>query len=80
MKVLVINGSPRKNANTATLLEHAVKGASRISRRIRRNNPPVRFAVSRLYQLLCLQAAGQSGLGHLRHAGRSDSSAGKNDK
>ena len=27
MKALAINGSPRKNANTATLLEHAVKGA-----------------------------------------------------
>lgn len=27
MKALAINGSPRKNVNTATLLEHAVKGA-----------------------------------------------------
>jgi multimeric flavodoxin WrbA len=27
MNVIAINGSPRKNGNTATLLEHAVKGA-----------------------------------------------------
>ncbi|MDK2825878.1 MAG: hypothetical protein PWQ63_540 [Methanolobus sp.] len=27
MKVIAINGSPRKNWNTATLLEHALKGA-----------------------------------------------------
>ncbi len=27
MKVLAINASPRKNANTATLLEHALQGA-----------------------------------------------------
>ena len=28
MKVIAINGSPRKNWNTATLLEHALKGAA----------------------------------------------------
>ena len=27
MKIIAINGSPRKNMNTATLLEHALKGA-----------------------------------------------------
>lgn len=27
MKIVAINGSPRKNANTATLLKHALKGA-----------------------------------------------------
>ena len=27
MKVLAINGSPRKNHNTATLLQHALDGA-----------------------------------------------------
>ncbi len=27
MKILAINGSPRKNKNTATLLQHALKGA-----------------------------------------------------
>jgi len=28
MKVLAINGSPRKKWNTATMLEHALKGAA----------------------------------------------------
>ncbi|ATB70048.1 iron-sulfur flavoprotein [Sulfurospirillum diekertiae] len=29
MKIVAINGSPRKNANTATLLKHALKGAEK---------------------------------------------------
>ncbi len=28
MKIIAINGSPRKNSNTAVLLEHALEGAS----------------------------------------------------
>ena len=30
MNIIAINGSPRKNCNTATLLEHAVKGAESV--------------------------------------------------
>lgn len=29
MKIIAINGSPRKNANTATLLKNALEGASK---------------------------------------------------
>jgi hypothetical protein len=54
MKVIAFNGSPRKNGNTATLLEEALEGAFSQGS----ETPSVRYQFQGLYELLCLQSQG----------------------
>ena len=70
MKLLAFNGSPRKKWNTATLLEHALKGAK---------SEGAKTELIHLYdldykgctELLCLQADREQELRALRRKGRS---------